>query len=1048
MPSTPMPSAVRPDELSDGADGGTLQPARRRRLTEPESIDRDSPPTAADEAHSPGEPGGGYDVDERDYYHNHDNYEQAEIGSPDPDARPQLEPERGDCGGEDVATDDGSAGAGNGPLRRGARVRQRNRRYDDSSDEEDNGDGARDRDDDGESDDYPDRAGSPSETDSNASESDSDNEGASDRLPTLHRVPKEDPVPAGPSDRAGLPRGEYSAAMVEFAAGVTEHNIGMGQADWILDFIARHTGEELSQLPRQYRSILEHNRRWSTWFGHPSLAWPSMPADAEDGLEFHEASVEVDGHGIVVRVRNTWSVLVRTFLQPEATNSLLHLGYSAKTDPLDGSQLYSEMWTGDWWRQEENKLELGQDLLALMFHFDETPFWKRSVAPLFLSLGNLPAADRRRHDMMPVVAYVPKLTGLEYEKGTSKFRRAKRLLVHAVLQYVLQPLSEARERGGLACKVGGYDRVLVPAVAVVVADNEGKATLSLTYKKKVAQMPCQACQIPREELGNIEAATDGPAYPARDVDTMKTLANSVATAPYGLKTDANNAARAASLYPQVNAFWVGTLCWSIYLALVPDLLHDADLGVFKRFVLAIFAWLEVHAKRAADELDRRIRILTSTPLPAVRRFGAGGFRGLERKEGAHLRSVMTVLPLALLNLPAAAGLDLDSLIVLAADWVGLYADLRLPSISRLRLDAWQARAADFGGRLREQLVLLGDGDGVFPKLHALLGGHVHEAVRWFGTVAGYDSAPFEARHRSAVHEIARRASRAVDPLAQMATGARRKEIVQHLGAVAGAVRSGNGDEDDEADEPGLSWAAKHLGRAVAARSLASLDLAAVWPHANVTGATSANAVHKLTANWLAAQTVPHVLSRQDAYAATVEVLRRLKTRDGARAYAHPSFHGSERYDDIAVLGLGGETWYARIVGLARFSFPAGGPKAREGVLVRWYEKAPPAVLADLGEAVRAALAPCPLVYAGKLDWITPKQALRRVGVVPCWFTDPDAMSARPVVSPPEGPPMATYWFINGFYDKIHSANKDLAVDVEEEDEEKEEGKDDGEAGAH
>ena len=925
MPSAAMASAPGRDELSHSGDGEVLQPAQRRRLTEPESLDRNMP-TAPGEVYSPGEPGGGYDMDERDYYHGDgDEGGQAEIGGPDLDARTQTEPERGD---ENASSDDGSAGAGDVPPRRGSRVRQPNRWYADSSDEEAAvaGGGG----DEIGPDDYPDFTGPPSEVESEASEPGSDNEGASDRLPTVVRVTMErDPDPLASSERAGLPRGSFSSVMVDFAAGVAAHSLSMGQADWVLQFIADHTGDDLSQLPRQHRTVLEHNRRWSAWFGHPSLAWPTMPADAVDGLEFHEAYVEVDGHRIAVWVRDAWAVLVHTFLENDAIASLLHFGYTPERDAVDGSPKYSEMWTAEWWRQEELKLKILQDLLAILLHYDETPYWKKSVAPVCLSIGNASAALRRRHDMMPVVAYVPKLVGLENEKKTPQYRRTKRLLLHAILQYVLQPLHEARERGGVACKIGGYDRVLVP-----------------------------------------------------------------------------------------------------------DLLHDADLGVFKRFVLAIFAWLEENARLAADELDRRIRILTGHPLPAIRRFGTGGFRGLERKEGAHFRSVMTVLPLALLNLPAA-GLDIDSLVVLAADWVGLYADLRLPSISSLRLDAWQARAADFGGRLRQQLVILGDGDGVFPKLHALLGGHVRDAVRQFGVVAGYDSAPFESRHRTAVKQPARLASRAVDPLAQMASSVRRREIVQQLGAVAGAVRGAptahDGDDDHGTDVPGLSWAAKHLGRAVPARSLATLDLAAAWPHANVTSVASANALHKITANWLAAQALPHVLSSMDASKATVELLRRLNTRDGARAYAHPSFHGAGRFDDIAVLGTGGETWYARIVGLARFSFPAGGPRAREGVLVRWYEKAAPAVLADLSDAVRTALAPCPLVYAGKLDWIAPEQALRRVGVVPCWFTDPAATSARPVVSPPAGSPM--YWFVNEFYHKIHSANKDLAVAVDEEEEE-------------
>ena len=373
---------------------------------------------------------------------------------------------------------DGSAAAEG--QRRGTRERHPNRKFINSSDEEEQ-----------------------SPADEGDSDSDVDNDSDDDapgpsaaadgllELPAL-QLAETDTIAA--NDR---PRRAFSATTVEFAAGVTEHGLSAGQADWVLSFIVSHSRSQLAELPRQYRTAVDHNRRWSAWLGHPSLAWPDSSSDA---LEFREAFVELDGKRVTVQVRDAWVVLVDAFLRNPSVASLLHFGYTRELSPADGSELFSEMWTGHWWRDEEAKLQLEDDLLAVILHLDDTPYWNKSVAPLFLTLGNLPMASRRQHDRMAVVAFVPRLVAGQHEKGSTHHRRLKRVLLHGILHAVLRPLQEARTRGGFQGTVAGFRRQLMPAIATVVDDNESKAVLSLTYKKKDAQLPCHACVVPRAEL--------------------------------------------------------------------------------------------------------------------------------------------------------------------------------------------------------------------------------------------------------------------------------------------------------------------------------------------------------------------------------------------------------------------------------------------------------------------------------------------------------------------------------------------------------------------
>ena len=65
--------------------------------------------------------------------------------------------------------------------------------------------------------------------------------------------------------------------------------------------------------------------------------------------------------------------------------------YDADPHPLTNLDVYGELWTGDWWKEQQ--AELGNDamILALIFYADETnvTFNGRNMHPVYVSLGNL-----------------------------------------------------------------------------------------------------------------------------------------------------------------------------------------------------------------------------------------------------------------------------------------------------------------------------------------------------------------------------------------------------------------------------------------------------------------------------------------------------------------------------------------------------------------------------------------------------------------------------------------------------------------------------------
>ena len=78
--------------------------------------------------------------------------------------------------------------------------------------------------------------------------------------------------------------------------------------------------------------------------------------------------------------------LQKKFQNRNATVAWLHI-----SGLLSLSNVYSELWSADWWKEQQ--AELGKDalILALIIYADETnvTFNGRNMHPVYISLGNL-----------------------------------------------------------------------------------------------------------------------------------------------------------------------------------------------------------------------------------------------------------------------------------------------------------------------------------------------------------------------------------------------------------------------------------------------------------------------------------------------------------------------------------------------------------------------------------------------------------------------------------------------------------------------------------
>jgi hypothetical protein len=799
--------------------------------------------------------------------------------------------------------------------------------------------------------------------------------------------------PNGPPALAARRAMQLNASHLAFLRLVHKGGFTEQQTNALLAFFHDHPAERLGAFPRRLRTL------------HFAAERAAEPNGEAAGRRFIERVYEVDGQSLHATVRDVWEVILHTFLlQPKVAK---HLVFGPPPPLLPGQEpQMGEFWTGRWWQRAHAMAPRGLDIVALILHLDDTPVCGsggRSMLPVYVTLGNLPLAQRRLHSNLPVVAYVPRPDAPAATKKTSAYRSARRQLLHKMLADLLAPLRRLQDQGGVVVAMGAGEprhRTIYPLVALVVADNEEKAQLLLAYKKKNGAHPCHECLVTSADLGDTVSTATNP-RPPRTIRAAKALVREAA-APGAAGAQGRARARALSMHPLVNGLW--TVLWlrpGLYHACPPDLLHDADLGVYRRLVATLFEWLKdgTPAHRAAAvTLDERIHALTAAPTLAIKRFGAGGYSGTQRLEGQHFRSLMAILPLALVGLPRV---DVATVAALAVEWVGLYGFLRQRTFTDGQVAQWRARAAAWGARMSTWVQEVGESDGAYIKHHQLLGGHMADAMLEYGAPANFDAAPFEGRHTTSVKAPARRTSRAVALGPQLAKRARRAEMIEQLATVndrasegdsssGGSIDTSSDSEDsDDDDRDGGLGADAGWSLCVPA---GPFDVVAAERHLRV------QRLVRLTATAINEHGGDGALGRppagaQDgeaalaALAATLPpatLMRRVRLADGSYAHARPAWRDDgARHDDVAVRGQAGATWYAKLIAPVTFQLPLG--RRLELVLVRWYENAPPYAARTAADAtVRATVATvCPRLQLAprRLDWLLPGQLLWRAALV-------------------------------------------------------------------
>ncbi|RHZ72433.1 hypothetical protein Glove_242g221 [Diversispora epigaea] len=168
----------------------------------------------------------------------------------------------------------------------------------------------------------------------------------------------------------------------------------------------------------------------------------------------------------------------------------------------DGETLYSEQYSGNWWKNAKASIRPEAHILSIILYSDATTtdsLGKSSLHPIYISLGNIRTWRRNKEDAKQLLGYLPILSA-NNEGQTSKFKRLARETFHNSLKFLLDPLFD---EDGIDFKINNKNIWFFPRISTVIGDWPEACTFSLTFKSANSNYPCHFCQTHRNNLTSI-----------------------------------------------------------------------------------------------------------------------------------------------------------------------------------------------------------------------------------------------------------------------------------------------------------------------------------------------------------------------------------------------------------------------------------------------------------------------------------------------------------------------------------------------------------------
>ncbi|KAF6742404.1 hypothetical protein DFP72DRAFT_1081941 [Ephemerocybe angulata] len=508
------------------------------------------------------------------------------------------------------------------------------------------------------------------------------------------------------------------------------------------------------------------------------------------------------------RYRSIMSIIKEKVTNASDTSFFHYAPYKATWSPNDETpevELYGEMYTSRAFRDAHEEVQrlpntaanngLERVVIGLMFssdsttltHFGDTTLW-----PCYLMFANESKYRRCEPNkrLCYHVAYFQELPDTFQDQlrdrnkgklptdhlfgycGREVFQKQWSILLD-------QELRDAMRDGIVLTCPDGVDRCFYPRILTYSADYPEKVIVSGLRKYGIA--PCHRCTVSHWDLSNLNAPIDTERKSAQrsEVEQTELMLASRGVIRSGFAVGGkpvNKPLNAISIHPIESPFASLPVPGGFKLlpALVVDLLHEFEIGVWKRLYIHLMRILEAAAPASAllAELDDRFRAIPSFGRDGIRKFGLNASE-MKRKAARDYEDLLQcAIPVFDCLLGEPHNTNLMRLLYVCAQWHAL-AKLRLHNDFTLRLLDYTTTqlgalmrafsrdtCTQFNTKeLKKEAEARGRRDGkgnnserrpavldVFTIKFHYLGDYV-ENIRQFGTTDSYSTETGELAHR-------------------------------------------------------------------------------------------------------------------------------------------------------------------------------------------------------------------------------------------------------------------------------------------------------------
>ncbi|CAI5463221.1 unnamed protein product [Closterium sp. Yama58-4] len=256
-------------------------------------------------------------------------------------------------------------------------------------------------------------------------------------------------------------------------------------------------------------------------------------------------------------------------------------------------------------------------------------YGKAKGHPVYLTLGNIDKDDRWQLYGHVLLALLPEFP--------AEYNVQDKMQVHNyIMRLVLQSLKTASYTGIAMKNAAGESINVWPYLYAYVSDYPESCKITCT-KSLGTMFPCSICKVDKTHLAVLQDRID-----ARTPYEQDTIVRDILEGRVAPDADAT-----LSTHP-VQSFlsgwrWESDTILNPYLAVLPDVMHQADLGIFEHIV----DFIRVHVKLLADrkKLDRILRYYKKNIRGGDMRLPSGQYfeKGANYQAYEH-RSVMQILP--------------------------------------------------------------------------------------------------------------------------------------------------------------------------------------------------------------------------------------------------------------------------------------------------------------------------------------------------------------------------------------------------------------------